>query len=222
MTSSLNICKSLGMNLISLNKEEFARRKNDFAEDENWITIPEGGKGPEGVTSVATSYGSQLSAYQEIWLAAGTLTTAIGIALAAPHATVVAVPVLKVSGEELMEEYTRLYGNKSPDNLVYFNGYHRGGYARWDVDLLNIANEFYRQTGVMTDLVYTAKAFSAFFESQNSRGDVRKLLIHTGGLQGMMGILPQIKAKKFNLAYETPLVAHLRRTHPGIVCSTSQ
>lgn len=222
MTSSLNICKSLGMNLISLNKEEFARRKNDFAEDENWITVPEGGKGPAGVASVKSSYGSQLSSYQVIWLAAGTLTTAIGVALAAPKAKVVAVPVLKAHGEALMEEYTKLFGIKQPENLVYFNSQHTGGYARWDERLLTFANDFYRQTGIMTDLVYTAKAFRAFFELENSPETVRNLLIHTGGLQGMLGILPQIKAKKFNLAYEAPLVAHLRRTHPGIVCSTSQ
>lgn len=222
MTASLKICRLLGMDLIPLKKEEYARRKNDYTEDENWITVPEGGKCPEGIASVKSSYGSQLNTYQQIWLAAGTLTTAIGVALAAPNAKVVAVPILKAEGEILMDEYSKLYNLKKPRNLVYLNGHHTGGYARWDESLLTFANDFYRKTGIMTELIYTAKAFKAFFESENSPKTVRNLLIHTGGLQGMLGILPQIKAKKYNLVYETPLVAHLGRTHPGIVCSTSQ
>ncbi|MFN3951108.1 MAG: 1-aminocyclopropane-1-carboxylate deaminase/D-cysteine desulfhydrase [Thermaurantimonas sp.] len=214
-TSTTEACTALGMQLITSDKNTYTNRKNSIqSSDSAYISVPEGGKGLTGVEGVKMSFGDQLSPFDEIWLAAGTLTTAIGIALAAPCARVVAVPVLRAEGEDLMRDYETQFQVKKPENLFFSNGFHFGGYARWDEDLLAFSNEWFEKTGIMTDLVYTAKSFYAFAQESNSPWNVSKLLIHTGGLQGMMGILPQIKKKNLRLVYEAPLVAHLSATHP--------
>lgn len=213
-TPTLDICQQRGMQLRKLSTNAYRHTKNhEQSADGHWITVPEGGKGPLGIEGVRLSYENAFENYDEIWLAAGTLTTALGVALAAPHARVYAVPVLKATGSELFREYIAQYSVMIAENLVFADGFHFGGYARWTSGLLEFANQFYGQTGIMTDLVYTAKSLYAFVRQNNSPSGVRKLWIHTGGLQGMMGILPQIKKKKLHLAYEAPLVAHLTATH---------
>ncbi|MCX8149629.1 1-aminocyclopropane-1-carboxylate deaminase/D-cysteine desulfhydrase [Thermaurantimonas aggregans] len=216
-TPSLEMCQRLGMQLQKMSSDAYRRSKNlGQSSNINWLTVPEGGKGPIGVEGVRLSYKNTFEKYDEIWLAAGTLTTALGVALAAPHTRVVAVPVLKVNGIELLSDFMSLYCIKVPENLAFADDYHFGGYAKWTAELLEFANEFYLESGIMTDLVYTAKSLYAFIHHSNSPSGVRKLWIHTGGLQGMIGILPQIKKKKLHLAYETPLVAHLSATHLAI------
>ena len=213
-TPTMEVCTKLGMQIIPTDKNTYLKQKNTLqSSDSGFIAIPEGGKGQTGVEGVKMSYGDQLSAFDEIWLAAGTLTTAIGVALAAPCARVVAVPVLRAEGEDLMRDFESEFFVKKPENLFFSNGFHFGGYARWDENLLAFANEWYEKTGIMTDLVYTAKAFYAFCQGHNSPSDVSKLLIHTGGLQGMMGILPDVKKKNLQLAYEAPLVAYVSAAH---------
>jgi 1-aminocyclopropane-1-carboxylate deaminase len=59
--------------------------------------------------------------------------------------------------------------------------------------LLDFMNEFYRETGVPSDIVYTGKLFYAIRDS--IRKDyfpekARLLLIHSGGLQGNLSLAP--------------------------------
>lgn len=213
-TPAMDACGKYGMQLTTLDKNTYSRQKDGIqCYESEYITVPEGGKGSLGVEGVRLSYGDMLSDFDEIWLAAGTLTTAIGVAQAAPHARIFAVPVLRASGHDLMKDFEKKYKLQKPENLFFYNDFHFGGYARWDEDLLAFANHWYEETGIMTDFVYTAKAMYAFQMESNSPRDVSKLLIHTGGLQGMMGILPVIKKKNLQLVYEAPLVAHLYATH---------
>lgn len=213
-TYVIDLCERWNMQTSALDKSTYAAQKNENRSlAAGWLSIPEGGKGMQGVEGVKCSYGNLLKDYNEIWLAAGTLTTALGVARAAPHARVVAVPVLKATGEDLLKDFVSRYSISGPENLAFSDGVHFGGYARWTPELLDFANTVYLETGIMTDLVYTAKSLYAMVHERNSPSDVGKLWIHTGGLQGMMGILPQIKKKNLHLSYETPLVAHLTDTH---------
>ena len=68
--------------------------------------------------------------------------------------------------------------------------YHFGGYAKTTAQLLEFLGTFPATTGIMLDQVYTGKMFYAaydlikrdFFPSGSTI-----LLIHTGGLLGLMG-----------------------------------
>ena len=77
-----------------------------------------------------------------------------------------------------------------PDKQIEFHiihDYHFGGYAKHKPGLLSFMNEFYRQTGIPSDFVYTGKLFFAvtdlvrngFFDAGS-----KLLVIHSGGLQG--------------------------------------
>ena len=73
------------------------------------------------------------------------------------------------------------------------SGYHFGGYARHPRELIDFINEFHRETGVPSDIVYTGKLFYAFRDSiRNSffPSHSRLLIIHSGGLQGNQSLPP--------------------------------
>ena len=64
---------------------------------------------------------------------------------------------------------------------------HFGGYAKHQPALLQFMNEFYRQTGIPSDFVYTGKLFYAIndlVEKNYFPAGSKLLLIHSGGLQG--------------------------------------
>jgi len=69
--------------------------------------------------------------------------------------------------------------------------YHFGGYAKHQPALFRFMNEFYQQTGIPSDFVYTGKLFYAISDliSKNYFPPGSKLLlIHSGGLQGNISL----------------------------------
>jgi 1-aminocyclopropane-1-carboxylate deaminase len=66
-------------------------------------------------------------------------------------------------------------------------GYHFGGYAKHRLELINFMNEFYKQTSIPTDFVYTGKLFYAIFDMIRNNlfpNNSNILIVHSGGLQG--------------------------------------
>ena len=65
--------------------------------------------------------------------------------------------------------------------------YHFGGYAKKTAKLISFMNEFFKQTGIPTDFVYTAKMFYALKDlvaADYFPPGSQILAIHSGGLQG--------------------------------------
>ena len=65
--------------------------------------------------------------------------------------------------------------------------YHFGGYAKWEPRLIYFMNEYYRQTSIPSDFVYTGKLFYGISDLAAKKyfpPGSRLLLIHSGGLQG--------------------------------------
>jgi len=77
----------------------------------------------------------------------------------------------------------------------YFNweicsDYHFGGYAKFDMSLIEFINRFRRTTGIALDPVYTGKMMYGIYKmiEEGKFGDFKNILaIHTGGLQGIAG-----------------------------------
>jgi 1-aminocyclopropane-1-carboxylate deaminase len=65
--------------------------------------------------------------------------------------------------------------------------YHFGGYAKKTPELISFMNNWFEQTSLPSDFVYTGKLFFAVNELQAgnffAKGE-RILVIHSGGLQG--------------------------------------
>ena len=148
--------------------------KKEFA---GYYIIPEGGAGHEGEKGAGEILQFTDESYTHIACAVGTGTMFNGIVKAIkPHQQVIGVVVLK--GYEEADE-------KSIHRLFY--DYHFGGYAKYKFTLIEFMNDFFKQTGIPTDFVYTGKLAYAIFDlikKDHFKPVCKILMIHSGGLQG--------------------------------------
>jgi 1-aminocyclopropane-1-carboxylate deaminase len=177
--------------------------------------IPEGGSNLNGVrgcteiVSDAMPTAGYAYAFDYICVACGTATTLAGIALSLHEGQkAIAFPVLK-NGAFLAQEIESLLTNylasglptpySSPASWELVCDYHFGGYAKVNDDLLLFCQQFTQEHGIPLDYVYTAKMFYGvmdllqqgfFCKGVPQRGCRRHrlLLVHTGGLQGNVGM----------------------------------
>ncbi|MBD2245344.1 pyridoxal-phosphate dependent enzyme [Nostoc sp. FACHB-888] len=155
---------------------------------------------PTVVTELCRSAGYTY-AFDHICVACGTATTLAGIALSLHEGQrAIAFPVLK-NGAFLAPQIESLLTNylafglpspySSPASWELVCDYHFGGYAKVNNELLLFSQQFTEQHGVPLDYVYTAKMFYGVMDLLKQgffcKGD-RLLLVHTGGLQGNIGM----------------------------------
>lgn len=189
---------SYGMQLHFVSREQFRDKEAIKKEFKNIYHVNEGGYGILG----AKGAGEMLTGipdhhrYDHIVLATGTGATMAGIVeQALPYQKITGVSVMK-NNRSLDSEMRALLSESSlHKNYAISHRYHFGGYARKSEELLLFMNEFYMETKVPTDFVYTAKACYALKE-MIVQGDIpggsQVLFIHTGGLQGNLS-LPKSK-----------------------------
>ena len=188
LSATLQQAVSLGMELHFVSRQQYKEKivPETLRTDSDYV-INEGGAGEPGVRGAGTildSIDKQHSTH--IICAAGTGTTLAGLINAtAPACKVIGIPVL--SDLASIEEVLHHFVTNPFAQWQLCTGYEWGGYAKHPAALLSFMNEFYQQSGVPTDIVYTAKLFYActklvennFFEKGS-----RLLIIHSGGLQG--------------------------------------
>ncbi len=88
------------------------------------------------------------------------------------------------------------------DNWSLINEYHFGGYAKINTELISFINQFNADYNIPLDPVYTGKMFFGIFDliDKNYFPKGSKILaIHTGGLQGIVGMNSQLKKKGLTL-----------------------
>jgi 1-aminocyclopropane-1-carboxylate deaminase len=151
--------------------------------------IPEGGnneagaKGCREILSLADT-----SRFTHILCACGTGTTLAGlISSALPHQQVQGYVVLK--GAEYLKGTIALLTKGTNWQLIH--DYHNGGYAKTSPELIHFINNFYAETRIPLDVVYTGKLVWGFSQAVlNFPAGSKVLLIHTGGLQGNLSLSP--------------------------------
>jgi 1-aminocyclopropane-1-carboxylate deaminase len=191
LSDTLLKAMSFGMELEFVSREVY-NQKNNTAFIQPWLQkynhpciIPEGGEGELGVKGAAEILKLvTLKNYTHLLCAVGTGTLLKGIISSSLLIQqVIGVAALKGFDTELSNDIFEQYKKK-----VYLEtGYHMGGYAKKNDALINFMNQFYSQTNIPTDFVYTGKLFFAitdlikkgYFPKQS-----RLLAIHSGGLQG--------------------------------------
>jgi 1-aminocyclopropane-1-carboxylate deaminase/D-cysteine desulfhydrase-like pyridoxal-dependent ACC family enzyme len=140
--------------------------------------IPEGGAGKEGEkgASEIVQY-TNGNNYTHIACAVGTGTMFNGIREAASsNQNILGIVVLKGWKEE-----------NDIDNTRLFLDYHFGGYAKYNLTLINFMNDLFRLANIPTDFVYTGKLAFALFDlikKDHFPTGSKILMIHSGGLQG--------------------------------------
>jgi 1-aminocyclopropane-1-carboxylate deaminase len=189
-THSLQLATAYGMEITFMPRTEYrALRENGFqlAVSDNDYLLPEGGATADGARGAKEILNFALAEnYTHIFCAIGTGTTAAGLLQAMrPDQQLVCINVLK-GGSFQQEAIIRLSGLPA-NNLQIRNEFHFGGYARYTNLLVDFMNEFYRQTCIPSDIVYTGKLFFALnhiTQQELNNNDTRILVIHSGGLQG--------------------------------------
>jgi 1-aminocyclopropane-1-carboxylate deaminase len=193
MSHSLVQAKQNGMDLFFISREAYKQKTipdlvyASYSAGDLYM-IPEGGYGLKGALG-ASGILPQTAArkYTHILSAVGTGTTLAGLIRASTAAVkIIGVSVLK-NNHSLKQEIEALLPADSNHRFELLHQYHFGGYAKYNAELTRFMNTFYKQTGIPTDFVYTAKAFYAatdllqtgLFTTNDS-----VLLVHTGGLQG--------------------------------------
>ncbi len=189
---SLRDARAYGMAIQFTNRSGFNYIKNNAAEaglvPDNWLFVPEGGAGPEGVKGAAAILDlvPGISDYTHICCAMGTGTMLAGLSNAAqPHQQVLGVSSLK--GEDTLTEKIRSWLKPGAAPFQVFRDFHFGGYAKHPQPLLDFMNGLYQRTNIPTDIVYTGKlmfGIRKLLENGFFKDSDRILAIHSGGLQG--------------------------------------
>jgi 1-aminocyclopropane-1-carboxylate deaminase len=188
VSPTLIYSKKLGMQLVFISREDYRNKKiPPKISNPDYYFINEGGYGKTGAAGAATILDCcKKEDYSHLCCAVGTSTMMAGlINNAAPHQEVVGISVLKNNIDAATSTISLLKSKEAPFRII--DDYHFGGYAKYTPELIDFMNEFYRQTAIPSDFVYTAKLFYAvkdliknnFFPTGS-----RLLLIHSGGLQG--------------------------------------
>ncbi|MBH8551477.1 1-aminocyclopropane-1-carboxylate deaminase/D-cysteine desulfhydrase [Nostocaceae cyanobacterium CENA357] len=211
LNPTLSFAVQQGMQLVYMNRETYRQRNTPKLQQDlqqrfgEVFVIPEGGSNLNGVRG-CTEIISDTAAYDTICVACGTGTSLAGITLSLhPGQRAIAFPVLK-NGEFLTQEIDSLLNNYLASGLPIPNhssthwqlicNYHFGGYAKVNNELLMFSQQFQQKHGVPLDYVYTAKMFYGVMDLLQQGffppGD-RLLLVHTGGLQGNIGMKEPIE-----------------------------
>lgn len=188
LSPTLTNARELGMQLVFISREEYRAGKipAEFDNDDNYFIL-EGGYGIKGAEGAATilDYCTKEN-YSHICCAAGTGTMTAGLIInSLPSQKVVSISVLK--NNITLEEKIKQLATDKENNFQLIHDYHFGGYAKYKPGLIDFMNQFYRQTTIPSDFVYTGKFFFGVTDlvSNNFFPEGSKLLlIHSGGLQG--------------------------------------
>jgi 1-aminocyclopropane-1-carboxylate deaminase len=194
----LRQCAEWGMKFRFVSREEY-HLKDDFEyknelkdEFRSHYIIPEGGKSYLGIIGCQEIVSELEGDFDEIWVAQGTCTTSIGLALSCnENQTIQAVPVLKrfdVSKE--INDIMKFAGfdSESVDQVLsrmnVHSDYHFGGYGKKTEELSNFILKMKEEHHLDLDPIYAGKAFFALLNYyKNSNIENRKIVfLHTGGL----------------------------------------
>lgn len=203
---TLNVAYANGMQLVFVSRAEYRHKDSPgfldtlYTRFGNFYHLPEGGTNALAVKGCGEILGPTDTGFDVICCSVGTGGTLAGLINSAlPHQTVLGFPALK--GDFLYDDIRKFTRNP---NWELCQDYHFGGYAKVDRRLIGFINRFKQDTGIPLDAVYTGKMMFGLMDAiQNDRfpPGTKILAIHTGGLQGNMGMnrllarkgLPQIR-----------------------------
>lgn len=201
---TLKFAQECGMQFEFVSREAYrlktepdfiANLKDKFG---SFYLVPEGGTNEYAIKGCEEILTEEDSKFDYVCCAVGTGGTISGIINSAlSHQKVLGFPALK--GDFLKDEIRKFATN---ENWELITDYHFGGYGKVNEELIQFINQFYKQTGVPLDPVYTGKMVFGVIDliHKNFFPDNSKiLLIHTGGLQGIQGMNALLKNKNKTL-----------------------
>ena len=204
----LKQCEMNNAELIYLSKKDYS--SNVSVHDmrtKNWPNyyfIPEGGSNRCGIEGCQEIINEINMDFDEIYCEVGTGTTLAGLASSCKkNKKVRGVVVLKGAekiNDQIEKNYFNLFNHTLTKNINYLHQYHFGGYAKHSMKLINFIREFYKETGIKTDPIYSGKLFFALIDQLKKDENKNKTVIalHSGGLSGIPGYEHRYKLKLFS------------------------
>jgi 1-aminocyclopropane-1-carboxylate deaminase len=191
LSPTLMQAKEYGMKLYFISREDYSEKKvPGELLNEKYYFIPEGGYGKKGAEGAGDILNYTKKDFTHCCCAAGTGTMMAGLVNAVlPPQKIIGISVLKNNFE--MEENVRSLLNNEQKEWQIVHNYHFGGYAKHKPPLINFMSEFYRQTNIPSDFVYTGKLFYAIADLVKNNffpPGSKLLLVHSGGLQGNVSL----------------------------------
>lgn len=197
---TLKQCADLGMKLKFISREEYSMRNEKSFQTElsymysNYHLVPEGGCNYYGMIGCQEILNETANDFDHVFVAQGTSTTSCGIAMAIPEKTKLhVIPVLK-GFDSIAEMKTLFFGsgieegfsNEILSKINVLSEYHFGGYAKYTNELLDFMENFFNETAIPLDPIYTGKTMFALLDwvNKNNVSNVSILFVHTGGIQG--------------------------------------
>jgi 1-aminocyclopropane-1-carboxylate deaminase len=200
---TLQFAQDHGMQLDFVSRAIYRQKESqafhNFLNDKYGLhyLLPEGGTNDLAIKGCEEILDDNDGIFDYICCPVGTAGTIIGIINSIkPHQKVIGFSSLK--GGFLREDIRKFAKNNRWDLVTE---YHFGGYGKVSVELIDFMNDFFAQTKVLLDPVYTAKMVFGVIDliHKNYFPDNAKiLLIHTGGLQGIKGMNQFLEKKKMN------------------------
>lgn len=202
--ANLDLCELFGMQLIFTDRNTYKDKQLIFEkhhkEDPNTYFIDEGGTSIHALEGCAEIIDELSDEYDHIFCASGTGTTLVGlhkgIKRNKKHTKLHGVPVL-AGGSFLYEEMKSL----DPDckDILLHTEYHFGGYAKTKPPLIDFIKDFVSCTGILIEPVYTGKVMFCvidLIEKGYFNPGTKILVLHTGGLMGILGKLSLFDKKQ--------------------------
>ena len=229
---TLKFAQECGMQFEFVTREAYRHKTEpDFIANlqqkfGSFYLVPEGGTNEYAVKGCEEILTEEDIKFDYVCCAVGTGGTISGIINSAfSHQKILGFPALKgdfLKDETPMNKFSSNLNEKGvPDDLrqittfseeirkfatnenwELITDYHFGGYGKVNEELIQFINQFYKQTQMPLDPVYTGKMFFGVIDliHKNYFPDNSKiLLIHTGGLQGIKGMNALLKNKNKTL-----------------------
>ena len=199
---TLQFAKNCGMKFKFISRDEYRNKaETDFLENlkqefGDFYLVPEGGTNELAIKGCEEILTEDDAVFDFICTAVGTGGTIAGIINSIlPHQKVLGFPALK--GDFLKEDICKFAQNQ---NWELITDYHFGGYGKVTPELIAFVNQFFKDNKIPLDPIYTGKMVFGVMDLIHKNyfpKNSKILLIHTGGLQGILGM--NIKLKKKHL-----------------------
>lgn len=196
---TLNKLKEFNMQLVFVSREMYRDKGVDWHLElgfskSNVYIIPEGGANKNGIKGCMEIFFNENKHYDIFCVAVGTGSTISGIINATNKQQLVyGFSALKNAN---VEQY--ISQNTTKNNWKVFNDSRFGGFAKVNNELIQFINDFYNETKIPLDPIYTGKMLFRLKKLIKNNYFSRKkniVVYHSGGLQGIVGINQKLKNK---------------------------
>ncbi len=184
---------ALGMKLKFVSRLDYRNKHSDEfieqlkAEYGRFYLLPEGGTNDLAIKGCEEILMAEDADFNAVCCSVGTGGTIAGIINSVSlKQKVMGFPALK--GDFVKEDICK-FANNDQWNLQL--DYHFGGYGKVSAELINFINDFKKETQIPLDPIYTGKMMFGILdmvEKDKFEPNTKILAIHTGGLQGILGM----------------------------------